>query len=395
MEVVFDRQQLSEALGAASAIASLVGRENKLLQNFVKLFVRPDRSYLWATSVIHSIRIAVPTVEVVRPGVALLPIGEVGAIVRENPDERLKLEVSGSILHISGQNTYQFPFPDPDEYPNPPGLEKGAGVGDDSGGDLEGLAAAEVPAVPETTHETNARLLSELIRRTCYAADVESSRYALGGVFFEFHPNRLVAVATDARRLAKMEVPCEAVAADAEQVKTALVPSKALEVLQRVLATYDGPIRIGTGERNVAFTSDKFEVALMQLEGRFPKWREVLERLQPGQALELVAGSFLAAVRQAAIVCTAESKGLSFNLSEGELRIQATSEAGATSHVRMPVSYSGPNVEVTLDAKFVTDFLRLLDPMAVVTFEVVSRDSPTVFRTSDEYLYLVMPMSRR
>ena len=46
-----------------------------------------------------------------------------------------------------------------------------------------------------------------MIRRTIFATDNESSRYALGGVLLEMAADKIIAVGTDGRRLAKMEVP--------------------------------------------------------------------------------------------------------------------------------------------------------------------------------------------
>ena len=54
-------------------------------------------------------------------------------------------------------------------------------------------------------------LMKELIRRTLFATDTESSRYALGGVLLEMDEEKIIAVGTDGRRLAKMEGPAVSV----------------------------------------------------------------------------------------------------------------------------------------------------------------------------------------
>ena len=51
------------------------------------------------------------------------------------------------------------------------------------------------------------RLFREMIRRTIFATDNESSRYALGGVLLEMGGDKIIGVGTDGRRLAKMEGP--------------------------------------------------------------------------------------------------------------------------------------------------------------------------------------------
>jgi DNA polymerase-3 subunit beta len=83
--------------------------------------------------------------------------------------------------------------------------------GDRSRFNLPGGDPAEFPAVATfgeaKFHEVPARLFRELIRRTIFATDTESSRYALGGVLLEMDENKITAVGTDGRRLAKMEGP--------------------------------------------------------------------------------------------------------------------------------------------------------------------------------------------
>ena len=46
--------------------------------------------------------------------------------------------------------------------------------------------------------------LKKLIRRTIFATDVESTRYALGGVLVELTAESIAMVGTDGRRLARM-----------------------------------------------------------------------------------------------------------------------------------------------------------------------------------------------
>ena len=53
-------------------------------------------------------------------------------------------------------------------------------------------------------HVIAAADLKKLIRRTIFATDVESTRYALGGVLVELIGESIAMVGTDGRRLARM-----------------------------------------------------------------------------------------------------------------------------------------------------------------------------------------------
>ena len=98
----------------------------------------------------------------------------------------------------------------------------------------------EFPAVASFNeakyHDIPARLLKEMIRRTIFATDNESTRYALGGVLLEFSANRMTAVATDGRRLAKMDGPAQAIGGHGEgaAAKSAtIVPTKSMQLIER------------------------------------------------------------------------------------------------------------------------------------------------------------------
>ncbi|MFO1002686.1 MAG: hypothetical protein U0936_20345 [Planctomycetaceae bacterium] len=66
---------------------------------------------------------------------------------------------------------------------------------------------------PGSTFSTNyfripAPVFRQMIRRTSFATDTESTRYALGGLLLEFGEGTVI-VATDSRRLAVATAACE------------------------------------------------------------------------------------------------------------------------------------------------------------------------------------------
>ena len=50
--------------------------------------------------------------------------------------------------------------------------------------------------------------IRQMIRRTIFATDPESTRYALGGVLLETGDGKITLVATDSRRLALVTASC-------------------------------------------------------------------------------------------------------------------------------------------------------------------------------------------
>ena len=96
-----------------------------------------------------------------------------------------------------------------------------------------------------------ARLFRELVRRTLFATDNESSRYALGGVLLEMTDTRITAVATDGRRLAKMEGPATSVGGHQTADMQTIVPSRAMQLMDRALVEPDAQVQLAARANDI------------------------------------------------------------------------------------------------------------------------------------------------
>jgi DNA polymerase-3 subunit beta len=369
MEISFDRQKLLDSFTMASAVASSKS-PNPVLQKYVRFRALQEKASIAATDLEMSLEVSVPDVETLRPGECLLPIAEMGRILHENTDATMKLDCAGNVLNVIGKNRYQIPIPAVEDYVD--------------------VALADL----QVTHETSAKSLAELGRLTVFATDMESARYAMSGVLLEMHGQRFLGVATDGRRLAKVEIDARAVDASVPDVQTALVPRRGMDLLIRLLGGRDEELSIGWAGNMFGVDGQDFRFRTNQVEGKFPNWRDAVERIKPGAQVEMVTEVALAAVRQAAIVCDNESPGLTFHLADGTLSVSATTQRGEA-NVTLPVSYNGAAVEVILDYRYVTDFLRVLDPLSVFSLDMSGPDRAVVFRAGERYMYVLMPMARR
>jgi DNA polymerase-3 subunit beta len=99
-------------------------------------------------------------------------------------------------------------------------------------------------------------------------------------------------------------------------------------------------------------------------------------------------------VRQAAVVASEESRGVDFTFGDGTLVLAAQTADVGQSRIELPIPYNGKEITVTLDHRYVADFLRVLDPERNFTFEIESADSAALLSTDDGYGYVIMPLSR-
>jgi DNA polymerase-3 subunit beta len=256
----------------------------------------------------------------------------------------------------------------------------------------------DFPPVPEfgegSYYELSARLFRELIRRTVFATDNESSRYALGGVKLEWQDNLLTAVGTDGRRLAKMEGPAQAVGQPAAFGDVTVIPTRAMQLLERALAEDGSEVQLAVRQNDVVVKNPRATISSRLLEGRYPRWRDVFPNRSNSLKLELTVGPVQTAVRQAAIVTSEESRGVDFTFGDGSLVLAGQAAEIGQSRVELPIAYDGKPIGITLDPRFLIDFLKVLDPDKTFTIDLQDSDAAAVCTTDDGYGYVIMPLAR-
>jgi DNA polymerase-3 subunit beta len=283
----------------------------------------------------------------------------------------LKIDYDGQNLVVSGQQSeFRLPAENPDEFP------------------------AVATFNESKYHEVPARLFRELIRRTVFATDNESSRYALGGVLLEMAADQIIAVGTDGRRLAKMAGPAKSVGGHQTGDNTTIVPTKAMHMIERALTDGDAEIQIAARSNDILVKSPRVTIYSRLVEGRFPRWRDVFPQRGGGKQIDMIVGPFHAAVRQAAIVTSEESRGVDFTFGDGKVVLAGRAADVGQSRVELPVPYDGEEIGITLDPRFLSDFLKVLDPEKTFTIEIKDSESAAVCSTEDGYGYVIMPLAR-
>ena len=228
-------------------------------------------------------------------------------------------------------------------------------------------------------HEMPARFFREVVRRTVFATDNESSRYALGGVLVELTTaDQITAVATDGRRLARQEGPAKSVGGHQTGDRTTIIPTRAMQLIERALADNDENIQLSTRDNDILLKSGRTTIYSRLVEGRFPKWQDVFPRRESNVRVELTVGPFYAAIRQAAIVTSEERRGVDFTFGGGKVVLAAHGAEYGESHVELPIAYDGAEVIIALDPRYLVDFLRVLDAEQTVTVELRDGESAAV-----------------
>ncbi len=368
VKISCNREKLASAFQLAGSVAQMRSPK-EVLQN-VKVDATEERVTLMATDMETGIRIDVDGVDVQTPGKALLHVGRVGMILRECSDEQLDIDTDGSATVIKGQHSeFKLPSANPDEFPTVVGFSE------------------------EKYHEFPARLFREMVRRTAFATDPDSSRFALGGVLLELNGEDVLAVGTDGRRLARMTGTGKNVGDHQTSGSSTIVPTKSLTLMERSIDDKEDTIHLAARENDVLLRTSRCTIYSRLVEGRYPNWRQVIPTREDSVVIDMVVGLFYNVIRQAAIVADQETRGLDLEFGNGTLTLSANTADLGQSRVEMPIDYDGESIKMKLDYRFIGDFLKVLEPDAKFQMDVASATQPALMTTDDGYAYVVMPMA--
>jgi DNA polymerase-3 subunit beta len=367
MKVICDRGALVESLGLVGGV--VLSRTPKPVLTCVKLTAGDDGLVLEATDTEVSVRLSTPRVEVSDAGSALIPADKLQQIVRESIDSTLTLSTDQDVAHITGQDSkFKIFGHPPTDFPS----------------------ATEFKGEPDFT--INAGDLHRLIAQTLFATARENSRYAINGVLVERSGNKLAVVATDGHRLALAKGTCKATKAEDTDSRSAIVPTKALNLLLRLFDDAEETVHVKIEDNQILFKTDAAVLVSNLVEGNFPPYADVIPKDGDKKA-SLATDLFISAVRRAALLTNEESKGVRMAFaSEGLTLSSRAPEMGeAEIHVEMP-EYSGEPVEIGFNPAYLLDALKVIDE-SQIHLELKGSNKPGVLRTGPNFLYVVMPVN--
>ena len=297
----------------------------------------------------------------------LLPHGRLMAILGAAGGDEVTLETKGTQCVVRcGHGTWTLPVEDAAEYPI-----------------WEPADAKPVTRLP-------ADQFARAVRGVVFAADQESSRFALGAVLVDVKDGVVTFVATDGRRLCSCEMEHDLAVDDS----TTLVPSRVMQILARVaVAAGDGSVQLEATGNELLATIGGTTVTARLTDGRFPRWRDVIPS-DGGEPTTVLATELLSATRAAAIVTSEQSKGVQYTFTAEGIHLHGQSAEAGESSVTCDIVEAGKACTVKLDPVFVREWLTGLpaDGEPTVSVQATDAQSAVVLRT-DTFTGVIMPLA--
>jgi DNA polymerase III subunit beta len=152
-------------------------------------------------------------------------------------------------------------------------------------------------------------------------------------------------------------------------------------------------VQLEATKNEIVATVGGTTVTARLMDGRFPKWRDVLPE-RDAKATTVNREDLFAATRAAAICSSEESKGVTFAFTADGVWLQGRSAEKGESSVTCDVVEAGDKASVKLDPAFVVEWLGGIsgDAEPTVDVEVVDAQSAVILRCGDN-TGVIMPLA--
>jgi DNA polymerase-3 subunit beta len=234
--------------------------------------------------------------------------------------------------------------------------------------------------------------LREMIAKTQFAITGEDTRYYLNGALIVLKGKKMTMVATDGHRLALVNVDREA---ESPAERRAIIPKKTLGELSRLLTEGDGDVYYELGENHQFFQVGERLLISRINEGQFPAYERVIPKGNEYKKIQFERDRLTSAVKRVALLSNERSRAVTISVAPGKVEISSNSPEFGEAREQLIVDYSGPELQICFNEKYVTEFLNVVETDAV-ELELKDEVSQAVMRPVSangyDYTYVIMPM---
>lgn len=278
--------------------------------------------------------------------------------------ENFAIEIS------AGEGKYKFVGVDPKTYPSMPNRE----------GDI-------------TSIELDSSVLANAVNKTFFATGNDPLRPVMAGVYFEFNPDYLNVVATDAHKLVRYRN----LHTKSASLGSFILSKKALMQIKNIILAQKEVLTVSMdyNTKNVFFNIGEFSAICLLIDGRYPNYEAVIPKENPYK-LTVDRALFLSAIKRISLFSSPSVPQVRFKMSNSSVVVSSENmEVSQEAKERLNCNYDGEPMEIGFNAKYVIEMLSNIDTEEVC-FELSSPAKaglifPVGGAEEEEVLMLIMP----
>lgn len=307
--------------------------------------------------------------EVIEPGCTTIPVRLLFAAVQKLPEGPVEISVDGreNAVVTAGTAVFRFSCISASEFPSLPADEA--------------VTVCEIPS----------RRLAELFRKTSFAVSTDSTRRILGMLNLVVDGGRILAVATDGRRLSMCGFDLEAPTSGRTEI---LLSQKSVKAIQSSIAGEDVPVVVKrVGSQYMFGIGGIAELYTKTFADPYPNFMQVVpDTSRDYKTVTVDRELFLQVVDRVSIMSISDTDRLEivFRTNEMVVSCRGSGSEGEARDV-MPIKYEGPDITIAFNPDYVVGGVRSCDDDEV-DVHIRNGATPMVISGSTDWMYVMMPL---
>ena len=373
MIVRVKRQEFLKRLKIVEKVIS----ENKIkpIISCTYLETKGDNLFFCGTNLETTITTETKVEEIIEEGRIVFQHQLVDEYLREIRDEEIVLSVRDNNLYIeSSDSASEFSLMNPEDFPNI--IENVESVKD------------------KENFKINSVELANILEKVKFAASTSSDNLSINCIRMENEGKKLKFATTDTYRLVFLEKELDEIKGKIE----VSIPLNTAEALTKLLKNMEEvEIVVYSTEKQIYFKIAETLMVSRVIDLVFPNYKGILGNDAYNKTLIINNDVFSKVLRRIIIFVknNAESKyGATFEIEGKLLKINGVNDI-ARINEQLEVEYEGERIKISLNAKFISEFIQNLDKDSDIILNFISPNSSVRIRQEAEtnYLYVVMPLA--
>ncbi|MBE9490109.1 MAG: DNA polymerase III subunit beta [Bacteroidetes bacterium] len=258
---------------------------------------------------------------------------------------------------------------------------------------LSTLPADNYPEFSESELENqfliNAGKMKKALDKTIFCMANQDVRYYLNGLLLNISNSKLKLVASDGHRLSIYEDNIgEATGFEARII----LPRKGVLELTRLLDDEEAELNIQFSNSNIRIYVKNLIFSAKLVDAKYPDFSKVFEQTFFNQ-IQIQRQLLKDALTRVAILANEKFKGITFNVSDGLLKLNSHNPEHDEADEELIIEYKGEPLSIAFNSQYLLDAVSNLDSeLAVLT---IASNASSCFVEEPEqqpYKFIVMPM---
>jgi DNA polymerase-3 subunit beta len=261
---------------------------------------------------------------------------------------------------------------------------------------MAGINGLEYPNSPKVNSVNSIVLdgdiLLKAINKTIFASGNDDLRPVMSGVYCQFSASEMIFVATDAHKLVRYKR--TDIVSDVNG--SFILPKKPLNVLKSSIRSGE-QVKIDFNESNAVFSFSDIMLTCRLVDGKYPNYEAVIPKENPNVLL-VDRLHFLSCMKRVYIFSNKSTHLIKLKITGSELAMSSEDiDFSNEAYERLTCHYSGDDMEIGFNGKFLMEMLSNLDATNVeIQMSVPSRAGLLVpsnhENEHEDILMLVMPV---